>query len=85
MARPSEEISKSMVSSVGKPDCNLSNDTNNLGGIPAEEYATKQYVQKYHDNKELSQKEYIDAQDKKILEEASWKDRHFPFGSKVSI
>ena len=65
-----EKISKNNASSQGKPDSNLSNDSNHLGGISAEEYATKKYVQDYHDNKEQKQKEYIDNQDTKMLEKA---------------
>ena len=70
MARIFEEISKSSANSAGKPDSNLSNDSNNLGGIPAEDYATKKYVQDYHNTKESTQKKYIDEQDKAMLEEA---------------
>lgn len=70
MARPSEEISKSNANSSGKTDANLANDSNHLGGIPAEEYATKQYVQDYHNTKEAIQKEYIDRLNQNALEEA---------------
>ena len=45
-----ERISKS--NGTGKTDANLANDSNHLGGIPAEDYATKEYVQQYHGQKE---------------------------------
>lgn len=45
-----ERISKS--NGTGKTDANLANDSNHLGGIPAEDYATKSYVQQYHGQKE---------------------------------
>ena len=70
MARIFEEISRANANSAGKTDANLSQDSNNLGGIPADDYATKKYVQKYHDDKEAKQKEYIDKQDENILEAA---------------
>lgn len=70
MSKPSEEISKYNVTSAGKPDSNLANDSNHLGGIEAEEYATKKYVQDYHDNKENILKEQIINQDKEVLNEA---------------
>ena len=54
MSTSYEKISKNNASSQGKTDSNLSNDSNHLGGISADEYATKEYVQKYHDNKETS-------------------------------
>ena len=59
MARIFEEISNANANSMGKPDVNLANDSNNLGGTPADEYATKKYVQNYHDKKEATQKQYI--------------------------
>lgn len=70
MSKPSEEISKYNVTAAGKPDSNLSNDSNHLGGIEAEEYATKKYVRDYHDNKEEKLKEEINNQDKSTLNEA---------------
>lgn len=70
MSKPSEEISNYNASATGKTDANLANDANNLGGIPAEQYATKKYVQEYHDNKEEKLTEYIDAQDETNLEKA---------------
>lgn len=70
MARPSEEISKSNAQSGGRPDANLANDALNLGGIPAEDYATKKYVDDHMGNSEQKQKKYIDEQDQKILNEA---------------
>ena len=70
MARPSEEISRSNAQGSQKTDANLANDSLHLGGIPAEEYATKAFVQWYHDTKELLLKEYIDSQDLAKLQEA---------------
>lgn len=70
MARVSEEISKANSTSQGKTDANLANDSNHLGGIPANEYATKAYVQEYHNTKETAQKSYIDQQDQAILNQA---------------
>lgn len=70
MSKVYEEISKSNAQSSGKTDANLANDSNHLGGIPAEQYATKEYVKNYHGSKEDLQKEYIDEQDKKVLNEA---------------
>ena len=70
MAKASEEISKYNANSGGKTDSNLANDSNHLGGIPANEYATQKYVQDYHSAKEELQKKYIDDQDKSILQEA---------------
>ena len=70
MSTPYEEISETSISSVGKPDSNLANDSNKLGGIDAEEYATKEYVKKYHNAKEDTLKKYIDNQDNAKLNEA---------------
>ena len=70
MDRVSEQISKANASSQGRTDANLANDSNHLGGIPAEDYATKKYVQDYHDGKESDLKGYIDRQDQSVLEEA---------------
>ena len=70
MPKSYEEISKSRASSSGKPDANLANDSLHLGGIPAEDYATKKYVQENVINSEKDQKEYIDAQDVKTLQDA---------------
>lgn len=70
MAKSSEEISKYNANSSGKTDANIANDALHLGGISAEEYATKKYVQDYHGAKEALQKEYIDEQDTKNLQEA---------------
>ena len=70
MSTSYEKISKNNTSSQGKTDSNLSNDSNHLGGVSAEDYATKKYVRDYHTNKEQKQKEYIDEQDAKILEKA---------------
>lgn len=70
MAKTSEQISKANATSQGRTDANLANDSNHLGGIPADEYATKKYVQDYHNTKEVAQKEYIDSQDQAILNQA---------------
>lgn len=70
MSKPCEEISKYYANSGGKPDSNLSNDSLHLGGIKAEDYATKKYVQDYHNNKEELLKTYIDNQDNLKLQEA---------------
>ena len=70
MPRVSEEISKAKTGSQGRTDANLSNDSEHLGGIPANEYATKSYVQQYHNTKETAQKSYIDQQDQAMLEQA---------------
>lgn len=70
MAKVSEQISKANASSQGKTDSNLANDSLHLGGIPAGEYSTKKYVQKYYDGKEALLKEYVDKQDQDILNQA---------------
>lgn len=70
MAKVSEQWSKANTKSQGKTDANLSNDSEHLGGIPAEDYATKEYVQEYHNTKEGSLKDYIDRQDQSILNES---------------
>lgn len=70
MAKVSEEISKANTTSQGRTDANLAQDSNHLGGIAAEEYATKEYVQDYHNTKETAQKSYIDQQDQAMLNQA---------------
>ena len=70
MAKVSEQWSKANAKSQGRTDANLSNDSEHLGGIPADEYATKEYVQEYHNTKEGSLKDYVDRQDQSILNEA---------------
>lgn len=70
MSRVSEQWSRAKSSSQGRPDANLANDANNLGGIAAEEYATKKYVQDYHNGKEENLKQYVDSQDASVLEQA---------------
>lgn len=70
MSNSFEEISKFTAQSGGRPDSNLANDSNHLGGIPAEEYATKTWVQQYHERMELLLRKYIDTQDASILEQA---------------
>lgn len=70
MPKSFEEISKSIASQNGKTDANLANDSNHLGGIPAEDYATKEWVRNYHDDKESSLKQYVDQQDTATLNAA---------------
>ena len=70
MATSFEKISVSNARNNSKPDANLANDANNLGGIAAEDYATKAWVKNYHDNKEKALKEYIDEQDESTLKAA---------------
>lgn len=70
MSKPSEEISQYYANSGAKTDSNLANDSLHLGGIAAEEYATKKYVQDYHDNRENKLKEEINEQDISALNEA---------------
>lgn len=70
MAKSFEEISKSIATSSGKPDANLANDSLHLGGIPADDYATKKFVEDNLGNSEATQKKYIDEQDEKVLNDA---------------
>lgn len=70
MSKPSEEISQYYANSGAKTDSNLANDSLHLGGIEAEEYATKKYVEEYHGQKEEILKEQINNQDKLVLNEA---------------
>lgn len=70
MPKSFEKISRYLKSATGKPDSNLANDSNHLGGIPAEDWATKEWVRKYHDGKENVLKKYIDRQDELNLEKA---------------
>lgn len=70
MSRASEQWSKASATSQGRTDANLANDSNNLGGIPAEDWATKQWVREYHDGKESDLGKYVDEQDQKMLDEA---------------
>ncbi len=70
MARASEEISKYTSNSGGKTDSNLANDSLHLGGIAADEYATKKYVQEYVERIRLALKEYLDTQDLSMLQQA---------------
>lgn len=70
MSRVSEQWSKSKATSQGRTDANLANDSNNLGGIPAEDWATKKYVQDYHNGKENALKEDMENKDNSILEQA---------------
>ncbi len=70
MARPSEEISRYNTSSNGKTDSNLANDSKHLGGVPADDFATKKYVHDFHGAKEELLKQYIDNQDENKLDQA---------------
>lgn len=70
MSRPSEYWSEEHAHSSGKPDANLATNALQLGGIDAEDYATKRYVQDFHNNKEELLKEYLDSQDLAKLQEA---------------
>lgn len=70
MSRVSEQISKSNATSQGRTDANLANDALHLGGIEANDYATKQWVQDYHDGKESALKQYINSQDANVLQQA---------------
>lgn len=70
MPKSYEEISKSIASQGGRPDSNLANDALHLGGIAAEEYATKEWVKEYHGNKESSLLDYINQQDNAMLNAA---------------
>ena len=70
MPKSYEEISKSIANQNGKTDANLANDSNHLGGIAADEYATKEWVKDYHGNKESSLLDYINQQDNAMLNAA---------------
>ena len=70
MPTVSEQISQNQAKVQEKTDANIANDANNLGGIPANDYATKKYVQDFHNTKDVEQKEYIDKQDAETLKAA---------------
>ncbi len=70
MSKSYEEISKANVTSNGKTDSNLSNDSNHLGGIPADQYVTNVYMQNYYKTKETIINKTIKEGDEKVLEEA---------------
>ena len=70
MPKSYEEISRSIANQSGKTDANLANDSNHLGGIPAEDYATKEWVKEYHGNKESTLTDYINQQDAAMLNAA---------------
>lgn len=70
MSNSFEEISRYTANSGGRPDSNLANDANHLGGIAAEDYATKSWVQRYHERMENALRIYIDTQDSSVLEQA---------------
>ena len=65
-----EQISKSNTRSAGKNDANFANDSNHLGGIPAEDYATKTWVEQYHDNKEKILRQLMEQNDANTLNAA---------------
>ena len=70
MPKSYEEISNANVRSGGKTDANLANDALHLGGIPAEDYATKEWVKEYHGSKESNLLDYINRRDGEVLGEA---------------
>lgn len=70
MTTSNEEISRHYSNSGGKPDANLALDSENLGGIPAEDYATKAYSQTIVANLNNILKTYIDTQDISVLSDA---------------
>lgn len=70
MPKSFEEISRYASNSGGRPDANLANDALHLGGIAAEEYATKSWVKTYHEKMELALREYLNTQDQTILSQA---------------
>ena len=70
MPKSFEEISRYASNSGGRPDANLANDALHLGGIAAEEYATKSWVKTYHERMELALREYLNTQDQSILSQA---------------
>ena len=65
-----EKLSQEQSNFQGKPDSALANDSNYLGGIAAKDYATKDWVEKYHSTEKNDLKNYVDKQDKAILEAA---------------
>ena len=70
MPKSYELISNSNVNRSGRPDANLANDSEHLGGIPAEDYATKEWVKDYHGSKESNLLDYINRRDGEVLDEA---------------
>ena len=70
MPKSYEEISNANARSGGKTDANLANDALHLGGIPAEDYATKEWVKEYHGSKESNLLDYINRRDGEVLGEA---------------
>ena len=70
MTNSFEEISKANARSNGKTDSNLANDALHLGGIAAEDYATKDWVQSYHESKETVIRQLIAEQDAAMLSAA---------------
>lgn len=71
MPTPYEEISEhySNVESV-KTDANLAQDTLQLGGIDAEDWATKKYVRQVDTNNSIRDQAYADAKAKEALDAA---------------
>ena len=69
MSTPYEEISETYSSREAvKTDANLAQDSQQLGGLDAEDYATKEYVKKALSNNSKQDKEYTDSQIKQITE-----------------
>ena len=69
MSTPYEEISQNYSSREAvKTDSNLAQDSMQLGGIDAENYATKEYVKQAVNNKSTEDKEYTDSQIEEITE-----------------
>lgn len=61
MPTPYEQISEAYASrDMQKTDANLAQDSLQLGGIDAEEYATKEYARRLVNNKSASDREYAD-------------------------
>ena len=71
MPTPYEEISEAYASrDMQKTDANLAQDTLQLGGIDAENYATKDYAKNLVKNKSNQDKSYADGQANQALEES---------------
>ena len=70
MPTPYEEISNNRSGvEVIKADANLSNDSNKLGGIDAEEYATKEYVNRKDEANSTRDQKYTDDKIKQLQED----------------
>lgn len=69
MPTPYEEISNNYNSrEATKTDANLAQDSLHLGGLPADDYATKEYVKKVNDKNSKEDKEYTDNEISKLNE-----------------